>query len=205
MTITEFASLELLPLEKPDPLRAKLFERLASWQAGRSGCQLLFFTDATNPAKIYLITGWRDVEAHKQWIASDQNQELLFKFTNKQFLKVNGMVHIDMDFDKVPRNRERFICERFGSWGEVDEITLTEEEEAQEKKVFGGSKTRVEWVGAGTVLPDPPEKQDGAFYRFTVCSDRWRDTVLASATERKEVIVMELVQDMRTLLEKTPA
>ena len=206
MSITEFASLELLPLEKPDPLVAKLFERLASWQAGWSGCQLLFFTDVTNPAKIYLLTGWRNVEAHKQWIASDQNQELLFKFTiSKQFLKINGMVHIDMNFDEVPRNREIFICERFRSWAELDEIKLTEEEEAKEKKVLDGSKTQVEWVGAGKVLPDRPEtvELDGAFYRFTVCSDRWRDTILASATEGKEVIEMELVHDMKAVLEKT--
>lgn len=199
MTITEFASLELLPLEKLDPLLAELFEKLASWQAGWSGYQLLFFTDVNNPAKIYLVTGWKDVEAHKEWIASDQNQELLFKYTiNKQYLKINGMVHIDMDFDEVPRDGKRFVCERFRSWAEVDENKLTEKG-AEEKKVLD---SQVVWVGAGKVLPDPPETVDGVFYRLTACSDKWRDKILASATEGKEVIEMELIHDMKAILEK---
>ena len=195
MTVTEFASLELLPLEKLDPLLAELFEKLASWQAGWSGYQLLFFTDVNNPAKIYLVTGWKDVEAHKEWIASDQNQELLFKYTiNKQYLKIIGMVHIDMDFDEVPRDEKRFVCERFRSWAEVDENKLTEKGAVLD--------SQVEWVGAGKVLPDPPETVDGVFYRLTVCSDKWRDKILASATEGKEVIEMELIRDMKAILEK---
>src|ERR1700683_2165666 len=103
MSITEFASLELVAphnLEDPDPLLAKLFARLADQQSAWSRHDLLFFTNATSPSEIHLISGWKDVPAHEKWMASDQNQELVHKF--RRFLKVKGMVHLNLDFNTVP-------------------------------------------------------------------------------------------------------
>lgn len=198
MSITEFASLELISphtLANPEPLLAKLFERLADWQASWSSHQLLFFTNSLDPSKIYLVTGWKDIEAHQKWIASDQNQELLFKF--KRFLKVNRMVHLDMDFNKMPTDKHVIICERYASWSEVEKGARSAGEKEKESEVLNGSKTDVEWAGAGKVV-DPPQEVDGSFYKFSVCSDEWKNKIVSSATSDKDVVIMERV-DMRAL------
>jgi hypothetical protein len=58
-----------------------------------------------------------------------------------------------------------------------------------------GSEEDVDWMGAGKDLE--PEA-NGAFYKFTSCTDRWRDKIVASATQNKEVTVLKQV-DMKAL------
>jgi len=199
MAITEFASLELTApysLEDPHPLLVKLFARLAHQQAASSSHDLLFFTNTAAPSEIYLITGWKDVPAHEKWIASDQNQELLVKFG--PFLKVKDMVHLNLDYNTVPTDKQVIICEKYGPWYETERLGESEEDKKKEAELQKGSQKQVEWVGAGRNL-DP--KAEGDFYKFTACTERWKDKIVASATKHKEVVVMKRV-DMKVLGKK---
>jgi hypothetical protein len=199
MSITEFASLELISphsLEDPHPLLAKLFARLADQQAAWSSHDLLFFTNTSSPSEIYLITGWKDVPAHEKWIASDQNKELVVKFG--RFLKVNGMVHLNLDYNTVPTDKQIIVCEKYGPWSEIERLGESKEEKEKEAELQGGSQKEVEWVGAGRNL-DP--KAGGDFYKFTACTERWRDKIVASATKNKEIAVLKRV-DIKVLGKK---
>ena len=199
MSTTEFASLELVAphnLEDPDPLLAKLLGRLADQLPTWSSHDLLFFTNATSPSEIYLIAGWKDVPAHEKWIESNQNQELLAK--SKRFLKVKSMVHLNLDFNTVPIDKQTIVCEKYGPWSEVEKLAGSKEDKEKEAELQKGSQKDVEWVGTGKDL-DP--KAEGAFYKFTSCTDRWRDKIVASATKHKEVIVLKSV-DVKALGKK---
>jgi hypothetical protein len=140
----------------------------------------------------HLITGWKDVPAHEKWIAGDQNQELVVKFG--PFLKVKGLAHLDMDFNTMPTDKQTFICEKYGQWSVAAKLTESKEDRNREAELMKGS-TDVEWIGTGKDLG--PEA-NGAFYKFTSCTDRWRDKIVASATQNKEVTVLKRV-DMETL------
>lgn len=200
-SITEFATLELIPphtLDNPDPILAKLLARLADQQSTWSSHDLQFFANTgSEPCEVYLITGWKDVAAHERWITSDQNQELLVK--SGRFLKVKGMVHLSLDYNTVPTDIQTIVCEKYGPWSEVRGLAASTEEKEKEAELQKGSQKEVEWMGAGKDL-DP--NAQGDFYKFTSCTNRWRDKIVASATKHKEVIVMKRV-DVKALLKKT--
>ncbi|KAG6328135.1 hypothetical protein ID866_10954, partial [Astraeus odoratus] len=112
MPITEFASLEFqVPHSLSDPGIFELFQRLSAWQAECSGFPLLFFTNPEVPSEIHLITGWDSVEAHEAWIAGERNQELLRVFA--PFINILGMVHLDIDFDRIPKDALLAVCLEF--------------------------------------------------------------------------------------------
>ncbi|KAI6131910.1 hypothetical protein EDD17DRAFT_1477944 [Pisolithus thermaeus] len=113
MPITEFASLQFKAarsLAEPDILA--LFQKLSAWQSECSGYPLLFFTNPKAPSEIHLITGWEDVETHETWILGERNQELLRVFT--PFINILGMVHLDIDFERIPKDAESMTCLKFG-------------------------------------------------------------------------------------------
>ncbi|KAI6005446.1 hypothetical protein EDD15DRAFT_637328 [Pisolithus albus] len=113
MPITEFASLQFKAsrgLSEPDILA--LFQMLSAWQSECSGYPLLFFTNPKAPSEIHLVTGWESVEAHEAWILGERNQELLRVFM--PFINILGMVHLDIDFECIPRDAECMICLKFG-------------------------------------------------------------------------------------------
>ena len=126
--------------------------------------------------------------AHEKWIAGDQNQELLVKFG--RFLKVKWMVHLDLDFNTVPTDQQTIVCEKYGPWSEAEVLAVGKEDREKEAELQKGSQKHVEWVGAGK---DLDLKAKGEFYKFTSCSDQWRDKIVASATKHKEVIVLKRV------------
>ncbi|KIM53043.1 hypothetical protein SCLCIDRAFT_61339, partial [Scleroderma citrinum Foug A] len=100
MPITEFASLEFKASRGlSEPAIFAHFQTLSAWQSECSGFPLLFFTNPEVPSEIHLITGWDSVEAHESWIAGERNQELLRVFS--PFINILGMVHLDIDFDRV--------------------------------------------------------------------------------------------------------
>jgi len=189
MTITEFASLELIAphnLANPDPLLVKLLGRGADQQSAWSCFDLSFYTNDSSPSEIYLIAGWRDVPAHERWIASNRNQELMVKLG--RFLKVRWMVDLNLDFNTVPTEKQIIVCEKYEPQSEADKLGGDKEEKEREAELQKGSRTDVEWVGAGKDL-DP--KAEGDFYKFTCCANRWKDKIVASATKHKEVIVLK--------------
>ncbi|KAI6139582.1 hypothetical protein BKA82DRAFT_4223334 [Pisolithus tinctorius] len=115
MPITEFASLQFKASRSlSEPAILALFQKLFAWQSECSGYPLLFFTNPKAPSEIHLITGWESVEAHEAWIAGERNQELL-----------RVMVHLDMDFERIPNDAESIICLKFGEGvgGQVERET----------------------------------------------------------------------------------
>lgn len=112
MPITEFASLQFKAsrgLSEPDILAQ--FQKLSAWQSECSGYPLLFFTNPKAPSEIHLITGWESVEAREAWILGERNQELLRVFM--PFIDILGMVHLDIDFERIPKDAESVTCLKF--------------------------------------------------------------------------------------------
>ncbi|KAF8222485.1 hypothetical protein L208DRAFT_1413372 [Tricholoma matsutake] len=134
MPITEFAIFQLLhPHTFHSGSAADLFRKLNAWQAEISTYPLYFFADKVVPSTIYLISGWHNVDAHMQWVASDRNQELLR--VAKPLLTVKGMVHLDIDFTAMPmdcdvvtikKRGEHYLKEQSGSVEyEVNSLALS--------------------------------------------------------------------------------
>ncbi|KAI6008652.1 hypothetical protein EDC04DRAFT_876217 [Pisolithus marmoratus] len=124
MPITEFASLQFRAsrsLIEPDILA--LFQKLSAWQSECSGYPLFFFTNPKVPSEIHLITGWESVEAHEAWIAGERNQELLRVFL--PFINILGMVHLDIDFERIPKDAESMTCLKFGEGVEGEAARAT--------------------------------------------------------------------------------
>lgn len=185
MSITEIASLELIPpytLEEPDPSFVK-FIGLTDQQVEWSGYPLRFFTNPAKPSEIYLITGWKDVVSHLKWIASDQNQALLRGFG--QFIKVNGMVHVDMDFSSMPTDETAFVLEKYApsAWPESG------------KDGELGEKKAVHWTSDGKDL-DP--KAEGAHYRLRSYTGEQRGDFIGSSTDEKEITILRAL-DVKAL------
>lgn len=97
MPITELAILQLLPpYEFHSPHILQLFRTVSTRQSAFSKFSLYYFADVADKSIIYLISGWDDVDSHKKWIASDENQELLRLAA--PYLKVPRLFHLDIDF-----------------------------------------------------------------------------------------------------------
>ncbi|KAI0314406.1 hypothetical protein OF83DRAFT_1063849 [Amylostereum chailletii] len=79
MTITEFTILTFRSSDTTfhSPTLTSLFTLLSERQSSHSGYPLHFYTNASDPCELFLTSGWRDVPAHHDWIASQGNQELL--------------------------------------------------------------------------------------------------------------------------------
>ena len=96
MTVAELATIELAESytwDSPD-VRA-FFQTLAVEQAECSGYPLRFFEDISNPKTFYLITRWKSVPAHYEWITGEKNKALLGRA--KDLLKVVGLEHAELD------------------------------------------------------------------------------------------------------------
>jgi len=80
------------------------FQKLSSWQSGWSKYPLTFYNAVDNPAIVYLVSGWEDVQAHMKWIESDGNQELLRIFD--PILSIVDFAHLEIDFTLIPSDTE---------------------------------------------------------------------------------------------------
>jgi heme-degrading monooxygenase HmoA len=105
--VTEFAFLNILPPTTLDtPKLATGFLREVVAQSSWSGYQLQFFhsTQESNGAAktiLYILSGWASVQAHNEWIASSESQELLKYFGDAGMMSVGGLAHLDIDFTKL--------------------------------------------------------------------------------------------------------
>lgn len=165
MSITEFASLELRhphALSAPPHALIALLHRLADQQSARSGYPLFFFTEPARPGWLHLLTGWKSVSAHEDWIASAQNQELLSD--SGQFLEVKDLVHLNMDISGFPADKvEEMVCKKYkpGMMGGIEAFESEMEEQPGD----------VKWSGMGKDM-DPTS--EGASVVFLACSGAWR-------------------------------
>ena len=117
MPVTEFA---ILRLKEPftienEALRAN-FQSVAERQAEWSGYPLTFYYNFQDPSLFYVVSGWEDSEAHRKWIASDTNQQFLHIFG--PILTVDGLAHIDIDFNQIPSNTSELLVRKETGGGE---------------------------------------------------------------------------------------
>ena len=109
MTVTEFVILTLTPsLSVDSPAVQTLLRSVATQQESWSGYPLFFFHDTHRPADIYLISGWQDITAHHQWIASEANQALLQEAAS--LLKITRFAHLAIDFQTMPPTGHSLRC-----------------------------------------------------------------------------------------------
>ncbi|KAF8646938.1 hypothetical protein AX16_007030 [Volvariella volvacea WC 439] len=111
MPVLELATLQLFePHHFYSETVHKHFRTLSQWQAEWSGYPLTFYTsnlddatgEITDPTTVFLISGWKSVDAHNEWIKSEGNQELLRLLL--PFLSIKDFVHLAVDFDDIPRD-----------------------------------------------------------------------------------------------------
>lgn len=131
MTITEFATLAIKsPYHPNSPELLVHLREAAKRQSAWSGYPLHFFFDDTS--RIYLLSGWKSVEAHYEWIRSTGNQELMEVLAD--YLEVEGLVHADVELD------EELLGQTVISW---------ERHEYTEKETMGAEEWKTERVGGG--------------------------------------------------------
>lgn len=107
MTVTELAILSLNPsVTLPSATLSPYFALLSSRQSAWSGHPLRFYTLDN---KVLLLSGWADVPAHNDWIASEGNRELLSLLT--PHLSIETFVHLDVPFERVPDWEELVLNE----------------------------------------------------------------------------------------------
>lgn len=61
--------------------------------------------------EVLLVSGWRNVAAHNEWIAGDLNQALLRQANEENLLSVGLFMHLNVDFHNL---REQLIQEEPG-------------------------------------------------------------------------------------------
>lgn len=145
MTITEIATLELLVPHTWDSPDARTFVRtLSDRQSAWSGHSLFFFKGADSPGQIFLISGWKSVQTHNEWIASAQNQGLLEM--TKGLVEVRGLVHADINFEDLPRGTRRIVVEVIQKGGGGEASTKLQKTRSVEED------ERHEWAASGEVL-----------------------------------------------------
>lgn len=146
MTVTEFAVLEACaPYTADSPIIRAFLDKVAQRQAAWSGYPLLFFRHSKTPAIIFLISGWKDIPAHNEWIVSEGNQELLREA--QEILGVNDFHHLEINFETMPPNVSGFTWEVLPG-GEAQGVGAS----------GNGSTSEAVWEGAGKVL-DGDEEQ----------------------------------------------
>ncbi|OBZ65762.1 hypothetical protein A0H81_14280 [Grifola frondosa] len=116
MTITELATLEIVsPFSWDSPEIQSFFRAASESQSAWSGYPLFFFQDKCVVKEIYLLSGWESVEAHMDWIASPRNKELLLLKLGEGLFHVASLVHMNIDFSKIPRDTTYIV------WGSTKE------------------------------------------------------------------------------------
>ncbi|KAK0200354.1 hypothetical protein DFS33DRAFT_1387564 [Desarmillaria ectypa] len=99
MTITEFAELQFQSATfLSQPSLRDLLLRLRTDQGAWSGFPVYFYMKDSEKV-LYLISGWQNVPAHEEWIASDENQTLLKLF--KPHVQITDFVHLDVEFGGI--------------------------------------------------------------------------------------------------------
>ncbi|KAF9053144.1 hypothetical protein BJ165DRAFT_841951 [Panaeolus papilionaceus] len=131
-----------------------LFTSVSKLQSAWSKYPLTYYQNIKDPALIYLISGWKDVESHNAWIASDENQGLLQNFTGEVgVVEVESFSHVDkIDFNDIPSETKGMrVCKNAGIG-------------AVESSVMDADRV---WDGEGVDL----ESKEDDTYRFVAYGD----------------------------------
>ncbi|KAK7038273.1 hypothetical protein R3P38DRAFT_2905391 [Favolaschia claudopus] len=103
MPITEIVAMDLLiKLPSQSPPLIKYFQTLAHRQSAYSAYPVLFFTDVRSPGKVYIISGWHDVESSYAWLGSPERLEIMKLL--EPFQTIQSRIYVDIDFDNIPRS-----------------------------------------------------------------------------------------------------
>ncbi len=166
MRVTEIATLNITPPHRwVSPDTQAFFGTLANQQAEWSGYPLRFFEDTTDTQVVYLITGWKSVSAHYEWIASEQNQKLLERA--KGLIDVAGLEHAEVDSEVADA--------QFVVWKQWE----LREEETIEKG-----------PGVGVVLDKEPEGR--VVCSLKGCSSKEEEGTVGKDAETKRMRRLEL-------------
>jgi hypothetical protein len=139
ISVTEFAILRLNnPHKWNHATTVEFFRKLSTEQASWSGYPLLYFRDVDvsdqEPQRIYLISGWKNVDAHHEWIASAQNQALLQEASELKLLDVVDLAHIAIEFETIPQDDRVLSVGRRPARGEVEQEEVAAEAEGWQRQ-----------------------------------------------------------------------
>jgi len=163
MPITEIVTLDLIaPYTHQSTPLVKLLQTLAHRQSAYSAYPVLFFTDTESPSRIYMISGWHDVEASSSWLQSADALEIVALL--EPFRTVKSRIYVGIDFDTIPRGG--VLCVRRQD-ARGTRLSRT--------RSCGGDKTSAFWEASGAELDAQPNGT--ATYELEVYThDAWKAT-----------------------------
>ncbi|KAJ7355829.1 hypothetical protein DFH08DRAFT_773085 [Mycena albidolilacea] len=102
MPITEVVTLAVTAPYTHQSVPLRQLQTLASRQSAYSAYPVLFFADTNFPSRIYMLSGWHDVEASYVWLDSPDWVEMLALL--EPFGAIQSRIFIGIDFDAIPRH-----------------------------------------------------------------------------------------------------
>lgn len=199
MPVTEFSTFELVPPHTLDtPPLLKILLRLCMRQAAHSSYPLTFYADVTSSSTIYLVSGWRSVQAHQRWLASDENRELGGLL--QPFALVKARLRLEMDFDSIPRRILGVLCLTLSHFEERDSDEEVDDAEGVgdfEKRYHSdtrieGSPLTISWTGGGIL-----SSEINSFYRFILYAGDASEGCIRRKHRPNEVIIMRRISISR--------
>jgi heme-degrading monooxygenase HmoA len=179
MTVTEFATLEVLPPhDSYSPFVQNFLKKVAAMQSAASGYPMLFFKDASNATTVHILAGWADAETHQKWIASEANRELLEDMESN--VAVKNLIHLDIDFTKFPVDSNAKVVRL----SKFSQNTLP-------KEVAGESDSLVIWEGMGRGIESNGDEVYCLHVRTGIRED---DGYINSETLSKETTVINMLR-----------
>ncbi|KAI0780516.1 hypothetical protein BD413DRAFT_497711 [Trametes elegans] len=119
MPVTEIATLRLIHPHTWDSTEIRsFFSDVAQQQAAWSGYALHYFHDMSDEHVVYILTGWESVEAHYEWIRSEQNQMLLER--GRGLIEVVGLKHARVLLDL---ERAEYVVLEQWTLGEGEDVS----------------------------------------------------------------------------------
>ena len=156
MPVTEFVKFRFKePYTLDNEEVCSQFRKVSAWQSEWSNYPLTFYKSVEDPALLYLLSGWKDVDAHGEWIKSERNQNLLQIFD--PILTIVDFVHLKIDFAVIPSDTQLLLFreeENDGSDNSIRDLRWLEEH-------LKGVKS---WCGQGRAIEKPRE-----YYLATFC------------------------------------
>ena len=142
MPVTEFVAFRLkAPYTLNDKDTRSNFQTLSSWQSDWSKYPLTFYNAVDDPAIVYLVSGWKDVEDHMKWIGSERNQSLIKIF--EPILSIIDFAHVEVDFRLIPSDTGMLVYRK---------DTANDEQEISTEGIDIQTKEVELWSGQGKVI-----------------------------------------------------
>ena len=154
MPVTEFVEFRFKePYTVDNAEVCSQFRKVSAWQSEWSNYPLTFYKSVEDPALLYLLSGWKDVDAHGDWIKSERNQNLLQIFD--PILRIIDFAHLAIDFADIPSDT-RMLLFREEESDSSENPTHWQDLEEHLKEVKS-------WCGQGRAIEKPREYHFAAF------------------------------------------